>query len=220
MSPVTLVSIQVGLPRVMDGEGSGGQRGPWQSGILKTPVLGPVRVGQLGCEGDGQADLVHHGGPDKTVLAYSAEHYPLWRAEVEGLADLDFGGFGENLTLAGVTEQDVCIGDVWQIGQVRLEVSQPRQPCWKLGCRWRLPDLPRRVVQTGRSGWYLRVAEAGTLEPGMALSLLARPHPQWTVSQVASLYYDRNPEPAAVADLAALAELAESWRIEFARRLA
>lgn len=214
-----IVAIQVGLPKQL---GNPHAMDPtdqaWMSGIDKAPVTGPVRVGRLNLEGDGQADLVHHGGPDKAVLAYSADHYGDWRGELE-IAEFPHGAFGENLTVQGLVERDVCIGDIWRIGEVLLQVSQPRQPCWKLGRRWRIPDLPKRVLQTGRSGWYLRVLREGTIESGMEFALQERPYPQWTVLRTASLRYDKQFDPDDVAALAGLQVLATSWRDEFARRV-
>lgn len=191
----------------------------WTSGILKTPVDGPLAVGTLNLAGDGQADLVHHGGPDKAVLAYSAEHYPAWRDEL-AIAELTNGAFGENLTVRGLTERDVCIGDLWRANDVLFQVSQPRQPCWKLGRRWRRADLPKRVLQTGRSGWYLRVLQEGTIQSGFELALEERRYPEWTVTRVAELRYAKSLEREAVAILADLDELAGSWRKAFADKLA
>lgn len=219
-----IVSIQVGLPCEMDVSADDGPRHqPWRSGIVKRAVAGPVRLSRLNIDGDGQADLIHHGGADKAVLAYSADHYPLWQEEFADAetdsGDVGYGGFGENLTVRGANERNVCIGDVWRASAVLLQVSQPRQPCWKLARRWRMPNLPQRVVETGRSGWYLRVLQEGMIEPDTELALETRPHPQWTVDRVASVRYDKQADRAAVAELARLAELSESWREDFARRL-
>src|SRR5690606_18685860 len=105
---------------------------PWTTGFFKEPTLGPVWLGRTNLEGDGQADLVHHGGPDKAVLAYSADHYAAWR-EVLNNPALPFGAFGENFTIEGLKEADVCIGDTWKVGdEATIQLSQPRQPCWKL----------------------------------------------------------------------------------------
>lgn len=211
-----IVSVQVGLPRELGSSpGTNGREQSWTSGIVKEPVRGPVWVGTTNLQGDGQADRVHHGGPDKAVLAYSADHYRSWQAEF-GVRDLPFGAFGENLTVQGVTEHDVCIGDTWQAGDVLLQVSQPRKPCWKLGRRWGRSDLPKRVLQTGRSGWYLRVLRQGTIESGMPVRLQQRLHPRWTVSHVASTKYDKQADQQAVATLAELPELAADWREGFA----
>ncbi len=212
MAGPLLVSVQVGLPRWHGTPGSADPLDrPWASGFFKEPVPGPVRVTYRNLDGDGQADLVNHGGRDKAVLAYSADHYPHWRTEL-GLPDMPFGGFGENLTLAGVAEADVCIGDVWRIGPVVLAVSQPRQPCWKLARRWHLKNLPARVVETGRSGWYFRVLTEGVIEAGLAAELVARPNPAWTVARANGVLYAQPPDPAESAALAAVPELSASWR--------
>jgi MOSC domain-containing protein YiiM len=177
-----------------------------------------VYVGQTGLAGDGQADLENHGGIDKAALAYSAEHYPKWREELQ-IADMPYGGFGENLTIAGLDETGVCIGDMWQCGSVVFEVSQPRQPCWKTSRRWRIDDLSRRVIATGRSGWYLRVVEEGEIEAGLDLLLVRRVHPQWTVARANEILHHRKDDLTAAEELANLPELALSWREMFLQRL-
>lgn len=213
-----IVSIQVGLPEQLGtAEAAEAVDQAWISGIVKKPVSGPVAVGKLNLAGDGQADLVHHGGPDRAVLAYSADHYGLWRSEL-GIGELCYGAFGENLTIQGLAEQDLCIGDIFRANDVLFQVSQPRQPCWKLGRRWRRAELPKLVIKTGRSGWYLRVLREGTIESGVPIVLEARLHPQWTVTRTAELKYDKHADRASLAALAGLEELAESWREDFARR--
>lgn len=216
---VRIVSIQVGLPRSLGTEGAKSTgKGRWTTGFFKEPVAGPVHLGMRNIEGDGQADLNVHGGPDKAVLAYSADHYPAWRLEL-GLSPFPFGAFGENLTVSGASEENVCIGDVLAQGAARVRVSQPRTPCWKLARRWGRKDLPDRVVATGRSGWYFRVLEEGMIAPG-PLTLLDRPCPEWTVSRVSQFLYanegerDREAERA----LAACPCLADGLRLWFARR--
>src|ERR1700685_2866964 len=135
-SPV-LSSIQIGKPASYGyADAVDSHDKLWTTGFFKTPVEGPVFAGMTNLDGDGQADLVNHGGVDKAVLAYSADHYPNWRRAV-GMADMPHGAFDENLAIAGLGEESVCIGDVFGIGAVRFEVSQPRQPCWKLARRWR-----------------------------------------------------------------------------------
>ena len=185
----------------------------WFTGFFKVPVDGPVEFRENGLAGDGQADLRFHGGPDKAVLAYSADHYPLWRGELNR-PEMTGGGFGENLTIAGLSENSVCIGDRWRSGTVLFQVSQPRQPCWKLGRRWNLPDLPKRVIQTNRSGWYLRVLESGVLTAPTPLHLADRPHPQWTIARANRVLYDRRVDPAERLALATIPELSAAWRTE------
>ncbi|HUJ29476.1 MAG TPA: MOSC domain-containing protein [Myxococcales bacterium] len=142
-------------------------------GFGKQPVRGPVRVGAENVEGDKQMDRRYHGGPDKAVLAYSADHYPLWRAELSW-PDLPFGGFAENLSVEGVTEDTACVGDVWRAGTAVLQISSPRFPCIKIPRFWRRPALLERVVETGRTGWYMRVLEPGVLQEGDEIALLER----------------------------------------------
>lgn len=211
-------SVQVGQPRSLGTPGAADPHDrPWTTGFFKEPVAGPVSVTAAGLAGDGVADPVNHGGPDKAVLAYSADHYPGWAAEL-GRADLPFGGFGENLSVAGLTEAGVCVGDVWAVGAVRLEVSQPRQPCWKLARRWRVRDLPARVVESGRSGWYLRVRAGGTLAAGDSMTLVARPNPDWTVARANRVMHFHKYDPDESAALAAVPGLSASWRESLGRR--
>ena len=219
MTQPTLLSIQVSPPRTFGIEGATEPMDrPWTTGFYKEPVVGPVRVNRTNLEGDGQADLVNHGGKDKAVLAYSADHYPGWRMELSK-QELLFGAFGENLTVAGLTETDVCIGDRWVLGAVRFEVSQPRLPCWKLARRWRMKDLTLRVERTGRSGWYLRVLSEGQVTAGQVWNLESRPHPEWTVAQANHLWFHDKGNVAEAALLAAIPQLSESWQEMLAHRI-
>ncbi len=209
---IRLESIQVGLPRDHGFVGAADPlEQPWRSAIVKEPVVGPIQLEREGLAGDGQADRANHGGPDKAVLAYSADHYPAWRVAL-ALPDLPFGGFGENLTIGGLDETSVCIGDLFAIGDVRLQVAQPRLPCWKLARRWRLDELTGLVKASGRTGWYLRVLAGGTIEAGLEVALLKRPFPDWSVARVAQVRHERATRRAEAAELAACELLAESWR--------
>lgn len=217
-----LLSVQVGAPRALGREGAADPMDrPWVTGFFKEPVAGPVWVGRANVAGDGQADRVNHGGPDKAVLAYAAAHYDRWRPEL-GLPGMPFGGFGENFTVAGLTEQTVCVGDTYRVGggDVRVQVSQPRQPCWKLGRRWRVKDLPNRVIENGRSGWYFRVLAEGPVEGGMPLELLDRPHPEWTVARANDVLYRGKSDRPATRALAECPVLSADWRSYLAARLA
>ena len=190
---------------------------PWRTGFFKQPVIGPVRVEAETIAGDGVADRVNHGGPDKAVLGYAADHYAGWRTILG--PDAGGGGFGENLTLDGQTEQTVCVGDVYAVGEggVVLEVSQPRQPCWKLGRRWRRADVPALVTATGHTGWYFRVRSTGTIAAGDAVRLLDRPHAALTVATLNDMMYGRRPVTADAVDCPALAA---GWRRHLGRQLA
>ena len=215
MNIVKITSIQVG--RTHQYEAKGDQQKLWTSAIVKRPVSGSVFVGQGGLAGDEQADRKHHGGPDKAVLGYSAEHYPLWNAE---FPDNEFGpgGFGENLTISGIDESACCIGDVIQVGDCKLQISQPRQPCWKLSRRWSIAELSRLVQQNGRTGWYYRVLEEGTIKAEMEVELVERPHPAFTITWASDVMHAK---PKVVDDDLKLAEcpsLSESWRTTLANR--
>lgn len=216
-----LISLQVGLPRQFGTPGAADPMDrPWMTGFFKEPVAGPVMLRRENLDGDGQADRVHHGGPDKAVLAYGAAHYPAWRQTLH-LPDLPYGAFGENFTIDGLTESDVCIGDTWQVGdRVIVQVSQPRQPCWKLARRWRIKTLALDVQQTGRTGWYHRVLTEGLVEAGMPLRLLDRPHPSWTVARANHLMHIDKTNTVAAQQLAALPHLSPNWQQTLIRRAA
>ena len=208
----TIVSIQVGRVLALGAPGAADAMDrPWTTGFFKAPVAGPVAFAALGAAGDEQADRINHGGPDKAILAYSAEHYPVWQSDLN-LPELPFGAFGENLTIAGLTEADVCIGDSWQSGEVLFEVSQPRQPCWKLARRWRVKSLPATVIQTGRTGWYLRVLAPGELAAGSTLALIARPNPAWTIRRANEVMHFHKYDADESLALAAVPGLSASWR--------
>ncbi len=194
--------IQAGKPAV-----SGGSR----TAFAKRPLAGPVRIGRTNLEGDAQADHRYHGGPDMAVLAYSADHYPAWRVEL-AWPDLPLGGFGENLSVSGATEETACIGDVWRAGTATLQIASPRKPCRKIAAFWGRPELLRLVQRNGRIGWYLRVIEEGAVAPGGAVELIARPHPEWTVRAAFAAGQERgSPQALALAAVPALSERWKSW---------
>jgi MOSC domain-containing protein YiiM len=214
MTDPMLASIQVSVPRSFGREGAADPMDrPWTTSFFKEPVHGPVLLRRKNLEGDGQADLVHHGGPDKAVLAYSAEHYPAWRQAMNN-PSLPFGAFGENLT-----EAEVCIGDTWQVGgEAVVQVSQPRQPCWKLARRWRIKSLALDVQRTGRTGWYFRVLTEGIVAAGMRLVLQERPFPDWPVERANRVMHTERSVTAAAWELAALPLLSDNWRTTLTRR--
>lgn len=219
MTSSKLVSIQVAKPQQYGHEGAlRDDDQPWRTAFFKQTVAGPVDVGWTNLAGDGQADLENHGGINKAVLAYSAEHYPYWR-DTLGLAEMPCGAFGENLTITGLDETSVCVGDTWRIGDVLLQVSQPRQPCWKLSRRWRIADLAKQVIQNGRSGWYFRVLQTGVVEAGMPVTLQERPLPDWTIARANETFYHRKQDVTAAKELAGMPLLSMEWREMFAQRL-
>ena len=164
-----IVSVCVGMPRSIDDN-----RKPIMTGIFKHQVDGPVNVAQYNLEGDGQADLSVHGGRDKAVYAYPLAHYDYWADRI-GRVPLESSQFGENLTVAGVTEEQVVLGDRYQVGTAILRVTQPRLPCFKLGIRMGINDFPRQFLDSGKLGFYLRVEQEGSLRAGDSFRLLDRP---------------------------------------------
>ncbi len=214
-----LLSLQLGQPQEQTSTLRDGQDALWVSGIWKQPIAGRVSLSRLGLDGDGQADRKNHGGPDKAVCCFCAEHYRQWRdllGKDEG--DFPFGAFGENWTLTGLTEDDVCLGDIYQVRTARVQISQPRQPCWKLGRRWGREDLPLAVQSAGQTGYYLRVLEPGEVGAGDALTLIDRPLPQWTVAALNHAMYVDKANLALADELGALPLLAHAWRSSFRRR--
>jgi len=213
-----LVQVRVGLPRSV---GTPGATDPlekvWTTGFFKDAVDGPVWLSRTGLAGDGQADRQNHGGPDKAINAYAEEHYADWR-ETLGLPEIGPGGFGENFTTAGMREPDVCVGDIYESGSALIQVSQPRQPCWKLARRWRVKDFVARVQRNGRTGWYFRVLREGEVAAGETLVMVERPYPRWTIAAANEVMYRGKRDRSATLDLAACPALAESWRASLTRR--
>ena len=215
---LTLVSLQVGLPRR---RGVPGAENPaereWESGIFKEPVPGPVGLAALGLDGDGVADPRFHGGPDKAVNVYPSTHYASWESEL-GLG-MRPGAFGENFTVSGADEHAVNVGDVFAGGGVRVQVTQPRQPCWKLARRWGLKDLPVRVARSLRTGWYFRVLEGGEVAPGLVLDRVGCPNPEWSVARAFQAMDWHKDDVEAARGLLACEGLSESWRGALEARL-
>ncbi len=207
----TLLSIQVGLPRKME------SAKPWTSGFLKESVAGPVWLGAANLAGDGQADQEHHGGPHKAVCVYSNQHYPYWRQQL-GIPNLTGGDFGENFTIDGLSECDVCIGDIWSVGEAVVQISQPRQPCWKLARRWDVKDLALQVQQTGYTGWYFRVLTAGLVHSGLSLELQQRYWPQWTVAAANHVMHHDQHNLIRAEELACVTALSPSWQTTLGKR--
>lgn len=208
-----LVSVNVGLPRAV----------PWKgrtivTGIFKEPVAGPVVARRLNLDGDRQADLSVHGGVDKAIYVYPAEHYALWQRELAS-PNLPWGAFGENLTTRGVAEEDVWIGERWQVGEAVFVVRQPRQPCYKLGLRFGRDDILRRFVRSRRTGWYLAVEREGAITAGDAIVRLDRPATSLTVADVAELLFAKEPDREHLRVAAMLSSLAEGLRDYFQERL-
>jgi len=191
----------------------------WTTGFFKETVLGPVWVGTTNLAGDGQADLRVHGGPDKAINVYPSEHYAFWLAELD-CKELPNGAFGENFTVAGILETKACIGDIFELGDALVQISQPRQPCWKLSRRWRVQDLVARVVRTGKTGWYFRVLREGNVQAGAALALVERPYPEWTVATANNVMLHRKENYMDAQALADCPALSGSWKATLSRTTA
>ena len=205
-----VLSVQVGLPKTMGKEGSANpDDAPWVSGIFKDPVEGPVWLSKTGLAGDGAAESAGKG--DQAALAYSAEHYPGWRTELNQ-PFLKHGAFGENLTISRLTESTVCIGDTYSIGDARVQVSFPRNPCYKLNRKFKMKDMVERVHAAVRTGWYLRVLAEGFVERSNFVVLEQRPHPDWTVERAYHVYDQRVSDRHAAMELAEVPLLSETWR--------
>lgn len=190
------------------------------SGIAKTPVTQALALSAEGVEGDQHGDRRVHGGPEKAVHHYPNEHYAAWAAELGDLPVLAApGGFGENISTSGLTEEQVAVGDIFRLGTALVQVSQGRQPCWKLSRRFGVSDMARRVQDSGRTGWYYRVLQPGRVVPDDRIELIDRPAPDWTLRRVwHALYVDRlnQSELQGIADLDLLAD---GWRRYAVRRL-
>ncbi|MBS1701195.1 MAG: MOSC domain-containing protein [Armatimonadetes bacterium] len=213
-----ILSVQVGLPKVYQSASDDGEDRTWSSGIFKRAVEGPVHLGETNLDGDGQADLVHHGGPDRALLLYSAAHYPFWEDRFGH--SLEFGSFGENLTITDMDELQVCLGDRFTIGEVEIEVSQPRLPCFKLARRLDKPGLNLEVMENRRGGWYTRTLKSGSIQRGDRLQQTAQPNPQWTIDRCFATFISEKKDRDVLAELAALPQLSELWRTNLQRRLA
>jgi len=215
LPPVALDTLRTGRARPFGPNGE-------PSAIDKQPAAAPLWLGSTGFAGDEQGDPRHHGGPDKAVHHYPGEHYPAWRRELPQLPieRLQIGAFGENLSTLGLTEANVCVGDVFSLGGATVQVSQARQPCWKLNLRFGLADMALRVQQSGRTGWYYRVLEAGEVAPGDALRLLERSCPAWPLARLLHHVYVDPLNSDALEAIAALETLSASWRALAQQRLA
>jgi len=185
---------------------------------IKAPVPGRIQVAKLNLEGDQQSDLAVHGGIDKAVYAYPSEHYAFWRHELPGV-ELPSGVFGENFTTEGLLEETLHIGDRLRIGSSEFVVTQPRMPCFKLGIRFNRPDMVKRFLQSGRTGFYLAVLKEGEVAADDSIELLERDDHNVTVADVVDLYRGDATNQDMLRRLSELPSLPNSWREYFRKRL-
>ena len=212
-----LESIQVGLPQTLGGgDSSDRPQREWRSALFKSPVESAVSASKTGLAGDGQADLENHGGVDMAINAYPREHFDYWTEKLQ--IQFPAGAFGENFSTLGMTEQSTCIGDTYQVGDIIVQVSQPRKPCWKIARRWQVKDLAAQVERTGLTGWYFRVLEEGEVEAPAAISLVDRPHPEWSIAEVNEIVCRRKDDAGQASQLGSCPALSEGWRQLLMRR--
>jgi MOSC domain-containing protein YiiM len=188
------------------------------TGIFKEPISGPVQLRALNLDGDRQADLTVHGGPHKAVYAYPSEHYPYWRGELPGM-DLPWAMFGENFTTEGLAEDDLHIGDRFQIGSSIVMVRQPRIPCYKLAAKFQRDDILERFLLSGRSGFYFSVEKEGSVADGDTFELLNRDQDAITISEMNRLFVREKYNQDLLHKAVQTAALPESWREYLAERL-
>jgi MOSC domain-containing protein YiiM len=208
-----VVSLSVGLPREVEWDGR-----TVLTSIFKESVDRRLRVSTLNFEGDQQSDLTVHGGLAKAVYAYPAEHYEYWRHELPEM-DLPWASFGENLTIEGLLEREVRIGDRFRLGSAELVVTQPRMPCYKLGIRFGRMDNLKRFLQSGRTGFYFAVTTEGEVGPGDSIEVVARADEGLTVADIVNLYTVDSENQELLRRATRSSTLPESWKDYFRKRL-
>ncbi len=208
-----IISLNVGLPRLVLRNDE-----PVSTGIFKEPVAGRVMMRTLNLDGDRQADLSVHGGPEKAVYVYPAEHYDFWKLELPGM-DLPWGVFGENLTTTGLLETEINIGDKFRVGTSEVMVTQPRMPCYKLGILFGRADIIKRFLISERSGFYLSVLKEGEVGAGDEFQLLQKNASGVRVVDVTRLYSSDKENVDLMRRAIATEALPESWREYLQKRL-
>jgi MOSC domain-containing protein YiiM len=206
-------SLNIGKPKQEHFHGK-----EFLTGICKKPVSGALALSQQGFEGDGVGDHRHHGGEDKAVCVYSLDHYPFWDSTLN--ITMPVAAFGENLSIEGLQEADVCIGDIYRIGTAEVQVSQPRQPCSTLAARYGRDDLVKLVVDSGRTGFYFRVLRSGRVQEGDAVVLIERDDRGVTVSYANGVFHHDRRNRAGLEDVLSVAALSDSWQRSFRELLA
>ena len=191
-----------------------------QSGIDKKPVDRPLFLTKTGFIGDEQADKKHHGGAEKAVHHYDFDHYAFWKNELGHKAVFDTPtAFGENLSTSGLSEKDIAVGDVYRLGKAIIEVSQGRQPCFRLNVRFGVTDMSVRTQKSGQTGWYYRVLQEGEVTLQDELELLERLHEEWTIYRLWKAFYVTRSDYEELSHIASLNELSPSWRSLAQKRL-
>lgn len=208
-----IVSVNVARPRTVTRDGR-----RIRTAIFKQPVEGPVRLRTLNLDGDRQADLRVHGGPNKAAYVYPVEHYGFWRAELPGMT-LAWGTFGENFTAEWMVEDEVNIGDRFRVGSAEVVVTEPRVPCYKLAAKIGRPDIVKRFLASGRTGFYLAVAREGTVQAGGEIALIDRDPHGVTVADITRLYTRGADDREVLARALRVPALSERWKAHLLSRI-
>ena len=208
-----LISVNVGLPRLVTSNDE-----PISTGIFKEPVAGRIALRTLNLDGDRQADLSVHGGPNKAVYAYPSEHYEFWKRELPEM-DLPWGMFGENFTTAGLSEAELNIGDKFSVGTAQLMITEPRMPCYKLGVRFGRNDIIKRFLVSERTGFYFAVLQEGEVGVGDDLKLIEKSKTSVRVSDITRLYTRDKHNVELLRRAVAVETLPEGWRDYFLNQL-
>src|SRR5215469_10382459 len=211
--PMKVISVNVGLPRTVQWKGKA-----VSTGIFKEPVVGRIRLRPLNLDGDRQADVSVHGGPDKAVYAYPAEHYAYWQRELPEMT-LPWGMFGENLTTEGLQEDALQIGDRFRIGSTEVVATQPRLPCFKLGLRFDRADIVKRFLASGRLGFYFKVVAEGEVAAGDPVLLVERANGSVAASEITRLYARDKDDLEGLRRIVGVAALPDDWRDYFKEQI-
>lgn len=187
------------------------------SGIFKRSSTLAHAISLTGVQGDGQGDTIHHGGVDKAACVYLERQYAYWE-DLYG-RPFEYGAFGENFTLSDWTEDDICIGDIIEAGDVVFQVSQPRQPCFKLGIRHQMPELPELVRNQGNTGFYFRVLQEGTMQVGTIFTITKKHAARKTIAEANRVMYTDKEDIKGIEQLLSVKELAKSWQDQLGSRL-
>ena len=210
---MNVLSVNVGIPTTI----TWGNR-TFETGIYKHPTTDRLSVTNLNLSGDAQADLTVHGGLDKAVYAYDTAHYSFWQQHLPSRTDWSPGLFGENLTTAGLLDDEVRIGDVFRIGTVLLRAVQPRFPCFKLNARFDDRLMAKRFSDAGRCGIYFRVVEEGHIQAGDAIERIEEAAEGVTIRDVAIWYFGQTTDADALERLYALPHLPNRLKNSFRRK--
>lgn len=208
-----LVSLNVGLPRLVTWKGE-----TFKTGIFKNPVSGRVMLRETNLDGDRQADLSVHGGPNKAVYGYPSEHYPYWRRELPN-EELPWGAFGENFTTEGMLETTLSMGDQYRLGSAVIRVTTPRLPCYKLAAKFQNDAMIGRFLRSGHSGFYFAVVEEGEVGAGDEFEFLESETPSLTIAEFNHLYISPTPDLELLKRAVEVKSLPESWRERYQARI-